>query len=214
MLLLRWRLLLGMDKMLLYGASGHAKVICSCLESQSITIEDIFDDNEDLKYLNNYPVIGKYNATLHLSIPLIISIGNNQIRKKVSNFIKHSFGILRHKSCIIDCNVEIGEGSVFIHGSIVQRDTTIGKHCIINTAATIDHDCVLEDFVHISPNATLCGNVYVGEGTQVGANSVIKQGVKIGKWVTIGAGSVVLNNVADFSVVVGNPGRIIKSKNG
>lgn len=200
--------------MLLYGASGHAKVICSCLESQSMVIEGIFDDNEDLKYLNNYPVLGKYDSALHPNTPLIISIGNNQIRKQVSNFIAHSFGILRHNSCIIDSLVQIGEGSAFIHGSIVQRDTTIGKHCIINTAATIDHDCVLEDFVHISPNATLCGNVYVGEGTQVGANAVIKQGVKIGKWVTIGAGSVVLNDVADFSIVVGNPAKIIKSKNG
>lgn len=36
------------------------------------------------------------------------------------------------------------------------------------------------------------------------------KGVKIGKWVTIGAGTVVLNDVPDYAVIVGNPGKIIK----
>jgi sugar O-acyltransferase (sialic acid O-acetyltransferase NeuD family) len=200
-----------MDKMLLYGASGHAKVICSCLESQSIEVKAIFDDNKDLIHLNNYSVFGKYDTTFCLDTPLIISIGNNQIRKNVSKKVKHTFGIVKHNSCIIDRLVTIGEGSVLFHGTIIQRDTIIGKHCIINTAATIDHDCILENFIHISPNATLCGNVTIGEGTHIGANAVIKQGIKIGKWVTIGAGSVVINDIADYSVAVGNPVRIIKT---
>jgi sugar O-acyltransferase (sialic acid O-acetyltransferase NeuD family) len=210
MLLLRWKFLKVMDKMLLYGASGHAKVICSCLESQSIIVESIFDDNIELKKLNNFPIIGKYDDTILSNIPLIIAIGNNLVRKNVSKIVKHTFGIVKHNSCIIDRLVTIGEGSVLFHGTIIQRDTIIGKHCIINTAATIDHDCILEDYIHISPNATLCGNVTIGEGTQIGANAVIKQGVKIGKWVTIGAGSVVINDIADYSVAVGNPVRIIK----
>jgi len=64
--------------------------------------------------------------------------------------------------------------------------------------------------VHISPNASLAGDVYIGEGTHIGIGAVIIQGLKVGKWVTIGAGAVVINDIPDFAVVVGNPGKIKK----
>lgn len=50
----------------------------------------------------------------------------------------------------------------------------------------------------------------VGERSFIGANATVIQGIKIGKDVVIGAGSVVINDVPDFAVVVGNPGKIIK----
>ena len=76
-------------------------------------------------------------------------------------------------------------------------------------------DCrhqVLRVYVHISPKATLCGNVSVGRLSHIGAGSVVIQGVKIGENVTIGAGSVILKDIPDNSIVVGNPGKIIKLK--
>ena len=75
----------------------------------------------------------------------------------------------------------------------------------------MDHDCSLEDFVHICPHATLCGNVSVGEGTQIGAGATVIQGIKIGKWCMIGAGAVIIEDVPDYSVVVGVPGKVIKT---
>ena len=44
----------------------------------------------------------------------------------------------------------------------------------------------------------------------MGIGAVIIQGVKIGNWVTIGAGTIILNDVPDYAVIVGNPGKIIK----
>jgi acetyltransferase EpsM len=35
--------------------------------------------------------------------------------------------------------------------------------------------------------------------------------INIGKWTTIGAGAVVIKDVPDGAVIVGNPGRIIKT---
>jgi acetyltransferase EpsM len=101
---------------------------------------------------------------------------------------------------------------VLIHQSVVQAGTVIGRHCIINTSASIDHDCVIEDFVHISPNATLSGNVRVGEGTHIGAGATIIQGITVGKWCTVGAGAVVIRDVPDYATVVGVPARVIKVK--
>jgi acetyltransferase-like isoleucine patch superfamily enzyme len=59
----------------------------------------------------------------------------------------------------------------------------------------------------------LAGNVTVGEGSHVGIGASVIQGVVIGKWTVIGAGAVVLNDVPDYAVVVGNPGKIIKVNN-
>ena len=199
------------NKIILYGASGHAKVISSIIEAMDRFVDIIFDDNEKIINLNQYRVLNGYDKKYNPNIPIIISIGDNKIRKKISEKISHPFTILIHPSSIIDKQVKIENGSVIFHNAIVQRDSIIGKHCIINTNASIDHDCIINDFVHISPSATLCGNVAIGEGTHIGAGATIIPNIKIGKWCVIGAGAVITKDVADYSLVVGVPGRIIKT---
>ncbi|WP_394993425.1 acetyltransferase [Emticicia sp.] len=198
--------------MLLYGASGHAKVIIDCLEASKVSVDGIFDDDISKKYLLEYNVLGSYNANLLNDNEIIIAIGNNHIRRNLSEEIKHKFAKVIHPSATIQRNVMIGEGSVIFHHAILQSSTKIGSHVIVNTKASIDHDCIIEDFVHIAPNATLCGGITVGEGTLIGAGAVIIPNLKIGKWVTIGAGSVVINDIPAYAVVLGNPA-IIKKYN-
>jgi sugar O-acyltransferase (sialic acid O-acetyltransferase NeuD family) len=191
--------------MLLYGASGHAKVIIDCLEASKVSIDGIFDDDINKKKLLEYDVLGSYDDNLLKNKEIIIAIGNNKIRKRLSDEIKHQFGQTAHPTAIIQRNVIIGEGTIVLHHAIVQSSSKIGNHVIINTKASIDHDCIIQDYVHLAPNATLCGGIVVGEGTLIGAGAVIIQNLKIGKWVTIGAGAVVIRDVPDYSVVLGNP---------
>lgn len=194
--------------MFLYGASGHAKVIIDILTAQNETIESLVDDNPNITMLHNIPVVRSAEG---LS-PIIISIGNNAIRKKiVEKLSSNHFGKAIHPSSIVSQFASVDHGTVVMQGAIIQSDAKIGKHCIINTGATVDHDCVIEDFVHISPNATLCGNVHVGEGTQIGAGSVVVPGIKIGKWCLIVAGSVVTTDIPDYSLAAGNRCKVIKS---
>lgn len=195
--------------MYLYGASGHAKVIIDILNSQQETIKALIDDNNNLTELCGFPIV---HSAKGLS-PLIISIGNNAIRKKIAEKLNCEFGIGIHSSAIISPSSTIGDGTVVMQGAIVQAEATIGKHCIINTGATVDHECVLEDYVHISPNATLCGNVHVGEGTQIGAGSVVVPGVKIGKWSLVCAGSVVTKDIPDNCMAAGNRCKVLKQYN-
>lgn len=53
----------------------------------------------------------------------------------------------------------------------------------------------------------------IGNNVQIGANSVIIGDITIGDNCVIGAGSVVCKDVPPYSVVVGNPAKIIKSLN-
>lgn len=197
----------------IYGASGHGKVILDILKSNSEKIDNIFDDDPGVTEFFNYKVIHKPGGNV-LKIPSVLAIGDNIIRKRLA----HTFtGVvakaIKHSSAVISENVKMAEGTVIMPSVVINSDTEIGKHCIVNSGAVVEHDVKLEDFVHISPNAVITGNVTIGEGTQVGAGASVIPGIKIGKWVTIGAGTVVIENVPDFAVVVGNPGKIIKFSN-
>ncbi|MCU7548484.1 acetyltransferase [Chitinophagaceae bacterium LB-8] len=193
--------------MYLYGASGHAKVIIEILECLGITIDGLFDDNVNINNLLGYQVKPYEHEAVS---SLIISIGNNAIRKKIAGLLNVKYGCAFHPSTNISRRSVIGDGTVVMSGVSINADVQIGKHCIINTNASVDHDCILGDFVHISPNAALCGDVHIGEGTHIGAGAVIIPGIRIGKWCTIGAGAVIIRNIPDHCKFVGNPGNQIQ----
>ena len=198
--------------MILFGASGHAKVIIDILEGNGVQVEKIYDDSPRTDNIFGIGVehssqIGGENH------PAVISVGNNINRKKISEKYKFQYQIAVHKTAAISVHSKIGEGTVVMANVAVNPSVEIGKHCIINTGAVLEHDCKISNFAHISPNAALAGNVEVGEGTHVGIGASVIQGIKIGKWATIGAGAVVIKDVPDFAVVVGSPARIIKYNN-
>jgi sugar O-acyltransferase (sialic acid O-acetyltransferase NeuD family) len=193
------------------GASGHGKVIIEIAEANNIMINHIYDDDSSKQSLLNKVVLHTNNYdTTH---PFITAIGNNNIRKIISNKYNLKYTTLIHPSATISTRALIDSGTVVMAGVSINSDVKIGKQCIINTNASIDHDCIIEDFAHISPNAGLAGKVLVGEGTHIGINACVIQGVTIGKWATIGAGAVIIRDIPDYAVVVGNPGKIIKYNN-
>jgi acetyltransferase EpsM len=197
--------------MYLYGASGHCKVIIDIInECNDCLIEGILDDNPKSVKIFNIPVLSSKEILSFEDKQLIISIGDNSTRKRIVKNINAIYKTAIHPKAIVSIYSKIESGTVVMAGAIINPDVVIGKHCIINTGAIIEHDCILEDFVHVAPRATLAGGICIGEGTQIGMGASLIQGVKIGKWATVGAGAVIINDVPDFAVVVGNPGRIIK----
>ncbi len=187
--------------MYLYGASGHAKVIIDILRANGIEVKALYDDNEALQELAGRPVL----HTSDIQGPLIISIGNNGIRRRIAERLKVDFASAVHPSAIVSPSARIGEGSVVMQGAIIQAEAHIGRHCIVNTGASVDHECRIGDYAHISPHATLCGNVQVGEGTWIGAGAIVIPGIRIGRDCVVGAGAVVIRDLPDGVKAVGNP---------
>lgn len=198
--------------MIFYGASGHAKVVLEAHTASGSRVTAIFDDNPDVKELLKFRVQGPYKAEAFINVPLIISVGSNNVRKKIASTISHAFGKVIHPSSCISPTASVGTGTVILAGAVINAEAKIGQHCIINTSALVEHDCIVGDFAHISPGAKICGGVSIGEGTHIGAGTTVIQGISIGKWTTIGAGSVIIENVPDHAVVVGVPGKVIKQK--
>ena len=195
--------------MYLIGAGGHAKVVRDILDACNIPFSGVVTDNlKEVTFMEK-----KILHSMDGVDEAIICVGNNRTRKKLAEELSQqgvTFGMGIHPSVIMSKYASVDEGTVVMQGVVIQSCAKIGKHCIVNTSASIDHDNVLGDFVHISPHATLCGEVEVGEGTWIGAGTVVKQCVKIGKWSVIGAGSVVVNDIPDGVLAYGNPCKIIR----
>ena len=91
----------------------------------------------------------------------------------------------------------IGEGSIVMHGAIINAGAKVGINCIINTRAVIEHDTSVGDHCHISTGAILNGGVSVGAGSFIGSGCVVKEGVLTGKDCVVGMGLSVRHNLAD-----------------
>jgi sugar O-acyltransferase (sialic acid O-acetyltransferase NeuD family) len=195
------------SQLFLYGGGGHAKVVLDVLQGSGLTVHGIIDSkfDGDLLGVRRYREMPEGFG----GAKIIIAIGDNAIRKKISETLTNRFANAVHASALISRHASLGVGTMILHRSIIQ-----GSHVIINTGAQVDHDCTVGNFVHVAPGAVLCGSISIGEGTLVGAGAVIKPGVTIGAWVTIGSGAVVVKDIPDFAVVVGNPAKVIKFING
>lgn len=192
--------------MVIYGASGHGKVLKAIALSIYISTEAFVDDNCEEDVYLGVPV-----RTITDYDKIMVGIGNNTIRKKIATMYKNQWHKpLIHNKAIVSLEEDVGLGTAIMAGVIVNEAKSIGNHCILNTGALIEHDCIIEDYAHISPNVTLSGDVIVSEGAHVGAGAVVIQGITIGKWSVVGAGAVVIRDVPDYAVVVGNPARVIK----
>ena len=138
---------------------------------------------------------------------------------------------LLHKSAFSSIN------SSWIVNLQRSRGVKIGKDCHFSPYVLID--LIYPNMVNIGNNVTIGSNtmifahynptankllkengyprdvkqVTIEDGAVIGPGSIITMGTTIGKNSIVGAGSVVSNTIPEFSVVLGNPARVIKKIN-
>lgn len=208
-----------MSCVLIYGASGHGKVIVDIVEREGkYKIVGLIDDDPEIQKRDfcGYPIIGGFdvlNERAYRDCKLILAIGDNRARKTLWERLKelgYELAHAIHPSAEIARDVSIGPGTVLMANTAVNSGTEIRENGIINTGATIDHDCVIGDYVHISPGVHLAGSVSVGELSHIGIGASVIQGVRIGNGVIIGAGAAVIDDIPDNVTAVGVPAEVIK----
>lgn len=120
---------------------------------------------------------------------------------------------------LIGDNVFIGGGSVLdcVDSIVIENDVLISYQCLI---ADSDNHSIrysirkndLRDWREgrhdWSTTTTL--PIIISKGVWVGAHSIILKGVKIGEGAIVGAGSVVTKDVPPYTIVAGNPAKIIR----
>ncbi len=115
----------------------------------------------------------------------------------------------------------------------IQKGATIGAHCKISSHSFICEGVTIEDRVFIGhgvmfinalyPRATnedgslqteadwACESTIIEEGASIGSNATILGGVRVGRNAIVGAGAVVTKDIPPYSVVAGNPAKIIRT---
>lgn len=106
-------------------------------------------------------------------------------------------------------NVSIGNNAFII----ANNELKIGSDVIISSYVFISDHSHRYDDIEKSPHEqplTMNGFVHIGNNVFIGTKCSILQNVCIGDHAVIGANSVVTKDVPAYSVVAGNPARVIK----
>ena len=203
-----------MSGLLVLGAGGHGKVVADILQCAGFTVTGFLDDDPerwDTSCLG-LPVLGAIDTYAdHDPDGLVLGVGSNRARQLIVDRLGAQADPLWinaiHPRAIIADSVHFKRGIAVMAGAIINPDTVISDHVIINTGATVDHDCIIGDYVHIAPGVHLAGGVKIGEGTFIGIGAAVIPYLSIGKWVTVGAGAAVVHAVPDGVTAKGVPAR-------
>jgi len=194
------------------GSGGHAKVVTSVLRALGHCVAAVFDDDSNRwgQSLCETLILGPVERIKdHPRRPAVIAIGNNaQRRIMVDRLPDLDWITVIHPSAHVDPSVRLGHGTVVMAGTVIQVDSVLGDHAIVNTAVSVDHDCILGDFTHIAPGSHLAGGVTVAEGAMVGIGAVVAPGVTIGPWPLVGAQAAVVRDLPPRVVAAGVPAQI------
>lgn len=135
----------------------------------------------------------------------------NERIKKVKNLEipPERFITIFHPTAVVSEYATIGHGVILAPNVIVNPGAIIGNMVQVMGGALLGHDCEVKDFSFISNNASIGAYVKVEEGAHIGSNSSIIENVTVNKGSLVGIGTVLLNDVPEYSKVVGNPGRIL-----
>ena len=193
-----------MNKLIIIGAGGHAKVITDIALKNGYTEISFIDDNATGECMG-LPIIGTsadIEALNNSETSFVIGIGNNKVRKKIAESYNVNWATLIHPSAQISVNTSIGKGTVVMANAVINACAKVGEHCIINTGAVVEHDNVIEDYVHISPVGALGGTVHIGECTHIGIGATVKNNINICNDCVVGAGAVVVKDIKEIGILV------------
>lgn len=209
-----------MKPLLVWGATGQFKVLFPMIKDHQIVL---YDENNKLQ--SPFPGISiehsleviKEWIQKNQGSGFVVAIGGTRGKERceIAKFLEsnglYAFKPLLHPRAWVAETASIQSGSQILARATVCEFASIGKQCVINTNASVDHDCKIADGVHIMPGATLAGCVSVDEYASIGSGAVVLPHIRIGKSAIVGAGAVVTKDVPADSIVVGNPARISHS---
>ena len=131
---------------------------------------------------------------------------------------------------------KIGHNSYIDYGTYFRypKKISIGNQVVINKNCKFyasfhnkKAEIIIGDNIIIAPEVSIYSaghnhldlslphigsTVKINDHVWIGARSIILPGVELGKGAVVGAGSVVTKNVSDFTIVAGNPAKIIKKR--
>jgi len=208
--------LLQLRPLVIFGSGGHAVSVANVALSAGYKIECFIDVKKNGSDLLGYKIMGDIAGLGNPdSFSFAIAIGDNAeietvYKDLVEKFPNLHFPPLIHTSAVISFFTEIGEGTVVMPKAVIGPSSKIGKFCLINTQASIDHDSVMFDYSSLAPGALTGGNVEIGLRSAISIGAIIKHGLKIGGDSVVGANSYLNKDLSNNQVAYGTPAKQVR----
>ena len=182
----------------LVGGGGHCISVIDIIENgNEFNILGILDSNSKENNLLGYKILGGDNLIPELvneNTYFLITVGQIKsfsIRKNIAkNLTENNAKLATVISCLayVSKHAQIEEGTIIMNHAVVNAKSKIGKNCIINTKANIEHGVSIGEFCHISTCAVVNGDSVIGSGTFIGSNATISNEISIKENSIISAG--------------------------
>lgn len=202
-----------MKNVIIIGTGGHAKVVADIVLRSSDHLVGFLTSDAGREEFMGWPVLGRDTEYRKFeNCCFVIAIGNPGVRERISRSMDGVkwYTAVHPSASISAVHTSIGEGSVVMANAVINPYAQIGRHCIINSSATVEHDNIIEDFAHISVRAALAGTVRIGRRTWIGVGATVSNGISVCQDCMVGAGAVVVRNIETPGTYVGIPARKVK----
>lgn len=201
--------------LILIGAGGHARACIDVIEHlDAFKIAGLIGTKKELQNeCLGYRVIATDNDLPKLAKEYqyaIIAVG--QIETAFARLCLYEQALVLgfelpaiiSPTAYVSQHAVVGDGTIVMHGAIVNAGARVGNNCIINTRVLIEHDATVADHCHISTGAIVNGAANIGLGSFVGSGSIIKQGISLGKNCVLGMGIAVRHHHPENSRILTN----------
>jgi UDP-perosamine 4-acetyltransferase len=196
-----------MQRLVLVGAGGHAKVVLEAVRAaEGFAVAGLLDPRPPAPDVLGAPVLGDDDLLEELwrdgVVAAVIALGNNTLRQQLARRARNigfTLPAIVHPA-----------GAVVMARAVIGTDTRVDELAIVNTGAVIDHDNEIGAAAHVATGCALAGMVSVGARVLVGVGSAVRPGVKIGSEAIVGAGSAVIADVPANALVGGTPARSLR----
>lgn len=200
----------------IYGSNGSGREVMEIARIQNTWDEIVFIDDFNESYLPVKKVsFEKFQKIYDKSnTRVVISIGETKnrtmLREKVT-CAGFKLGTVIHPSAYISPGAITEDGLIARANVVVSCGVTIGSSVQLFEGSTIGHDTIIGNDSVISAKVSIGGNCEIGNGVYIGMSAAVKEKTKIGNHSTIGMSTAVFKDVEENMIVLGNPGRVVKT---
>lgn len=197
------------NSLILIGGGGHCKSCIDVIEQEgSYAIAGILDKAELVgTQIFDYSIIGTDEEIARLAINHYFLITVGQIKSPATRVAIYAklkeagakIAAIISPRAYISRHARLGEGSIVMHGAIVNASATIGNNCIINSHALVEHDAIIHDHCHIATGAIINGGVEVKEQTFIGSRVMAREYISIGAKSFVAGGVNIYRDLPDQS---------------